>query len=700
MHISPNRYHPCLWGLIKKQSSVHSVFYFTLSFSQGTTPKLAATYKKDKITYIEIKLGKTCDYSFDIGLQRLFNPLLKKYRPDLIHVHLFSGVNVIPILNAASSLGVKKILILHDHSLLCLKGVLHDGTKKCSIKALSDCNCGEVKKLAGERGMALSAYNQLRKEMIISIINMSDKVICCSYAQKRVLEGICGKSQKFVMLYYGIALPAIDKIIKKKDTYPVFGYLGSLHFLKGISVIEDALKRLRNHKYEILMGLRCNLDNPAEKRYLEKIVKYNVIKVLQNIRNREIYRDFFSRIDYLIIPSLWEETGPMTLFESFFCKVPVIISNQASMKEKIRGNKGSRVFKNAKELSDIMRKVIKGYICKTSRDVFKFKDIDKYTQEIELLYRDVIDRPSKTLKLKIGYLCNSRCIFCVTGDNHPKKFIDLPTLKGTLQKYRNTYEQVIITGGEPSFRKDFFLLIEFAYRLGYKITLETNARMFSNKNLCRQLEYFNLNIVTHIESFKPRTHDLTTMVLGSFNETIRGIKNIRKYCTSITIKIMLTRLNYKHLLYTVKFISNMDIDTVHFVFLTPWGSSYSYFEAIMPHYYEVRHFLTDALIWLAANSKLPVIIEGFPFCVVEPKFRDFLFEKPVKDKSRMFGIYPGKSAVHTYHIYKERLKQKKKFSQCGRCVFDKICEGVYKRYAEKRGSGEFIPIVKKLKIAQ
>lgn len=71
-----------------------------------------------------------------------------------------------------------------------------------------------------------------------------------------------------------------------------------------------------------------------------------------------------------------------------------------------------------------------------------------------------------------------------------------------------------------------------------------------------------------------------------------------------------------------------------------------------------------------------------------------MFEKPVEDKTMMFGIYPGgsDSEEHRYYIFKERLKQKQKFPQCKICKFDSICEGVYKNYVEKRGNNEFVPI--------
>ena len=40
---------------------------------------------------------------------------------------------------------------------------------------------------------------------------------------------------------------------------------------------------------------------------------------------------FYREIDYTLIPSIWQETGPLTLYESLYHKKPVIIRNIESM---------------------------------------------------------------------------------------------------------------------------------------------------------------------------------------------------------------------------------------------------------------------------------------------------------------------------------------------------------------------------------
>lgn len=694
LHITPNKKHPCLSNFIRAQAKSHEVFLVVLELADGNTYDVGKEYDNDHIKCLKIKAKKIVDFEYDNKLKVIFDYLIKNYRPDIIHMHLFSGISVIPILNVASSLEIKRVITMHDHSLVCLRGTYHNGSKKCKINSVLKCNCNESKYFSQMQGIPLIEYNRIRQRRTRDIINTCDKLICCSYSQKKMICQQFGNHRKFCTLYYGVELPKINKVLRKKSKSIVFGYLGSLHPLKGIDVLERAIQYLDKYKFEILMAVIHDENNQQEKNFLKNLKRKKSIKILKNIMYKDFYSIFFSQIDYLVIPSIWEETGPMTLFESFFYEVPVIISNQASMVEKIRGNKSSKVFNNSNELAQIMKKIIKGEIKKEKNDIFNFKSINRYSFEIDSLYQNSINKQIKTLKLKTGYLCNNRCIFCVTGDNAPRTFLDFKLIRGTLERYRKDYSKLILTGGEPSIRKDFFMILELAYRLGYKIILETNARIFSDEQFCERIKYYNIDITTHIESYKPNTHDFITRVPDSFFETIAGIRHLRKNCRKITVKIMLTKFNYKHILYTVKFLTGLGVDTIWSVFLTPQGHARQYFDLIMPTYLEVMPFVNKALIWLKNNSKISIVIENFPYCIVDPEFINYMMEKPIEDKRIMFGIFPDESPLneHKYYIFEERPIQKKKFTQCSKCKLDRICEGVYKEYAEKKGSEEFIPI--------
>ena len=50
----------------------------------------------------------------------------------------------------------------------------------------------------------------------------------------------------------------------------------------------------------------------------------------------------------------------------------------------------------------------------------------------------------------------------------------------------------------------------------------------------------------------------------------------------------------------------------------------------------------------------------------------------------------GESRVHNWE--KERKEIKWKGNECGLCVFEKVCEGVWNEYVHYYGKKEFVPI--------
>jgi MoaA/NifB/PqqE/SkfB family radical SAM enzyme len=358
------------------------------------------------------------------------------------------------------------------------------------------------------------------------------------------------------------------------------------------------------------------------------------------------------------------------------------------MVEKIRGNKSSIIFNDAKELAAIIKDIIGGAIKKTKKDKFNFKGINQYSGEIDSIYNKLVLRKERGLFLKLGYKCNNNCIFCVTGDNYPREFIDFNTLKETLTKDRELYSSLVLTGGEPTIRKDFFDILEIAYRLGYKILLQTNARMFSYKNFAELAKDFNLKLMINVNGHNAAIHDATTCVKGSFEQTIEGIRNLQRCGFEILCKVMLTKINYSYLLDTVKYITGLGIKEIWLVFLTPYGFAKLNFDAVMPTYSEVMPIVNQAILWLKNKQDIKIGLEGFPYCCINQDFHSLITEQNF-DENSLDGIYPAENE-DKYNCKRERiLNQKQKTDECRECKFKNKCEGVYKEYINKVGVEEF-----------
>ncbi len=106
-------------------------------------------------------------------------------------------------------------------------------------------------------------------------------------------------------------------------------------------------------------------------------------------------KDFFDKIDVLIINCLWREPFPRTLIEAFSYGVPVISSNMGGTKEKISQGKTGFIYHDFSQL--------RGYIddLRSNKDLLNqmksniLEDLSSWPDEIDS-YQAIY---KKTLKI-------------------------------------------------------------------------------------------------------------------------------------------------------------------------------------------------------------------------------------------------------------------------------------------------------------
>jgi len=90
-----------------------------------------------------------------------------------------------------------------------------------------------------------------------------------------------------------------------------------------------------------------------------------------------------------------------------------------------------------------------------------------------------------TVDIKLGYTCNNNCRHCVIADQreHALDMIgkeDLSTeefKREILKSRKRGFTSIIFTGGEPTIRKDFLELLDYASFIGFRVNIQTNGRM-------------------------------------------------------------------------------------------------------------------------------------------------------------------------------------------------------------------------------
>jgi len=146
------------------------------------------------------------------------------------------------------------------------------------------------------------------------------------------------------------------KILKKKidPENIIFGYIGAIVPNKGIIYLLNQLQKLESNKYLIIIAGRG--EDSFLTQVNSSIKKDKINAQLVGYMNP---KEFFSKINILIVPSLWNDTLPTVITESLSIGVPVIGSNRGGIPELIKDKiNGYIINPDDDSLSILLRKII------------------------------------------------------------------------------------------------------------------------------------------------------------------------------------------------------------------------------------------------------------------------------------------------------------------------------------------------------
>ena len=297
--------------------------------------------------------------------------------------------------------------------------------------------------------------------------------------------------------------------------------------------------------------------------------------------------------------------------------------------------------------------------------------------------------------IKVGYTCNNHCVHCVIADQRDlarsrRGNVD----RGTAEFLREMAEargrgmsDVVITGGEPTIRKDLDRLMDRARDLGLRIHVQTNGRMLAYRPLAERLARFDATWVVALHGSDEAVHDRVTEVRGSFAQTVGGIGNLRDLEQRVVGKTVLSRLNYVHLPAIVARYRELGVRLVNTAFPHALGSARVRFDEVVPRYRDVVPYVHESCEHF--GEEMVLYFEAIPLCLMVG------YERHVAEHACRALARP---AIHVQldsdarDWQEARREQKRKFPTCGTCRHDEACEGPWREYAERYGGEEFVPV--------
>ena len=157
--------------------------------------------------------------------------------------------------------------------------------------------------------------------------------------------------------------------------------------------------------------------------------------------------------------------------------------------------------------------------------------------------------------------CNHYCLMC----SQPPKNIDdswiVDDVLAAIPLIDPSTQEIGFTGGEPTLLGDDFFRILRAmksYLPHTAVHILSNGRLFAAPEFAKRyadIRHFDMMIGIPIYSDVSTIHDYVVQSDGAFDETIRGILNLKRYGQKVEIRVVVHRQTYARLPQLAEFLA-------------------------------------------------------------------------------------------------------------------------------------------------
>lgn len=278
----------------------------------------------------------------DPGAMAALHRLVQRQRPDIVHSHGWLGYSYFPQHHA--SRGPAHVVTLHDYALACPKKTLQYSGRRVSTGAddlpgqpapnLSQpCSGPRLPKCLG---CAPGQYGLLKGVAVTIGLRASrvlhgraDRYIAISTAVADGSRPVLPDNSKVVVIPAMVpnGLPALARSTPRPEFLPPEdGYLmfvGALGRHKGVDVLLDARRRMRNRPPLVVIGTpqadTPRLDDPD-------------VIIARNIPSAQVMASWI-RASVAVVPSVWNEPMGMVAIEALLAGRAVVASDVGGLRD-------------------------------------------------------------------------------------------------------------------------------------------------------------------------------------------------------------------------------------------------------------------------------------------------------------------------------------------------------------------------------
>ncbi len=271
-------------------------------------------------------------FPFDIASLFYSIMLLRKLRPDIVHLHA-QGL-FLPVLISAIVLKIPVVMTVLDYAIICPLASLRKPDGQLCTRYHGS-HCSECADSAKNPLMTViqTATNFRRAVIYDSLVRHLDSIITLSKTSKRRLEQYYGLTSDRIRVIYHYQLEHKEEGAKPSGLpfeRPTVLFVGWVNELRGLHIIIEAMPRIvKQIPKSQLLVVGSEEDNQYVARIRSMIEAKKLgrhVGLLGKKRNKEVLH-FISRSGVIVVPLQWpNEFGPLILVEAMSLGKPVVAS--------------------------------------------------------------------------------------------------------------------------------------------------------------------------------------------------------------------------------------------------------------------------------------------------------------------------------------------------------------------------------------
>lgn len=233
--------------------------------------------------------------------------------------------------------------------------------------------------------------------------------------------------------------------------------------------------------------------------------------------------------------------------------------------------------------------------------------------------------------------CNNYCLMC----SQPPKDVDdgwlLDEAMDAIRLMPRTLRSLGITGGEPTLLGSGFIdLVRHSKNWLPRTSLHilSNGRSFANRAFAQDyagVGHPDVMVGIPLYACDPARHDYVVQARGAFDETVRGILNLKQYGQKVEIRVVLHKQTYEDLPALAQYIASnlLFVDHVALMGLEMTGFTRANLDALWIDPADYKAHLSEATQILAAYG-IRTSVYNHPLCLIEKAVEPF-YVKSISD---------------------------------------------------------------------